>query len=67
MASLYADALYAAGDGPVDAAVQDRLRQAEARVDEIMVSIPALINEARAAGISEDLIDLYKQSAGMSR
>ena len=66
-ASIYADALYAAGDGPVDPAVQDRLEQAEARMGEIVDSLSPLLDEARAAGISDDLISLYKQSAGMSR
>lgn len=67
VASLYADALYAAGDGPVDSEIQGRLQRAEARVAAILASLPPLIDEARAAGVSQDLLELYKQSAGMSR
>ena len=66
-AELYADALYAAGDdGKVDPAILDRLEAAEARMAEIARGIPPLVEEARAAGISDNLINLYKQSAGMT-
>jgi hypothetical protein len=66
-AELYADALYVAGDdGNVDPAILDRLEVAEARMAEIARGIPPLVEEARAAGISDNLINLYKQSAGMT-
>ena len=66
-AELYADALYVAGeDGNVDPATLERLEAAEARMAEIARGIPPLVEEARAAGISDNLINLYKQSAGMT-
>ena len=66
-AEIYADALYAAGDsGSVDAAVAGRLQRAETHMAEVQSRVPALVAEARAAGISDHLIDLYKRSAGMS-
>ena len=62
----YADALYAAGDGPVDADIQGKLREAEAKMASVADSILPLLDEAREAGIPNDLIQLYQRSTGIS-
>ena len=62
----YADALYAAGDGPVDSDVQGKLREAEAKMASVADSILPLLDEAREAGIPNDLIQLYQRSTGIS-
>lgn len=64
-ASNYADALYAAGDGPVDPAIQARLQQAEAEMGDVVGSLSKLLEEAEASGVPSDLLILYQQSAGM--
>lgn len=60
--SAYARALYAAGDGgQVDPALEARNDAAEDRVAAASRRIPPLVEEARRAGVSEDVLRLYIQ------
>ena len=63
---VYARAAREAGsDGQVDEAVIETLQQAEARVVETRSRVPALMNEAREAGIDESIIHMIGMEAGM--
>ncbi len=58
----YARALYAAGDsGTVDPAIVARNDAAEDRIAAASQRIPVLVEEARRAGVSEDVLRLYIQ------
>lgn len=63
---VYARAAREAGsDGQVDEAVIEALQQAEARVVETRGRIPALMNEARAAGVDESIVHMIGMEAGI--
>jgi uncharacterized protein YdeI (BOF family) len=65
--TVYARALYKAGDeSNMNPAIVANLRAAEARVAKVSEGVPALIEEARRAGVADDLMQLYKQNSGMT-
>lgn len=63
---IYARSAREAGsDGQVDPAVLERLQAAEAKVVATRGEIPALVNEARAAGVDDSIIRMIEMEAGI--